>query len=245
MKTQSLSGKISVTRSGLKDMWNAFMVEGAEFSPHDIPLCPTTATELPSKLISYAEAKEIYKSEMEKRHTNYHVDAFIHFYQDDQSFDGKQTSIWLYPKNALRIIRHYSGIIAPDFSTNADFPMPLKVWNFYRMNAFGYWIGSLQIPVISNCRWGTEETWDYCFDGNPRSSIISIGSVASGINRLKNRPLFEAGLFEMVDVLQPHTIVVYGSANYSFFDTLRRKGIQIVSYPSKTSQAYAGRKRHE
>lgn len=245
MKTESLSGKISVTRPGLRDMWNAFMVEGAQFSSHDLPLCPTTAIRLPSKLTSYAEAKKIHKSEMKQRHYNYHVDAFVHFYEDDQNFDGKRTSIWLYPQKALSIIRHYSGIFAPDFSTNADFPIPLKVWNFYRMNAFGYWIGSLGIPVISNCRWGTEETWDYCFDGNPRNSIVSIGSVASGIRRLRNRPLFEAGLFEMVKVLRPHTIVVYGSANYRFFDTLRSRGIQIVSYPSKTSQAYAGRERDE
>ncbi len=30
-------------RSGCKDIWNAFMAEGARFGPHDIPICPTTA----------------------------------------------------------------------------------------------------------------------------------------------------------------------------------------------------------
>lgn len=33
-------------RSGCQDIWNAFMVAGACFTSRDIPLCPTTASEL-------------------------------------------------------------------------------------------------------------------------------------------------------------------------------------------------------
>ena len=232
-------------RNGLQDMWNAFMVEGAKFSSNDIPLCPTTAIAPPSRMISYDDAKTIHRKELKRGNDDYHVDAFIHFYIDDQKFDGKQSSIWLYPEKALPIIRHFSGLIAPDFSTYADFPEPLKIWNFYRMNSFGYWISTLGIPVISNVRWGTEETWQYCFDGNPRHSMLAIGTVASGIRLLKNRSLFESGLFKMVDLLQPHTIVVYGSADYPCFDSLRECGIHIVSFPSKTSEAFAGRQQYE
>ena len=245
MKNPSNSPIMGTSRNGLQDMWNAFMVRGATFSANDIPLCPTTATSLPAKLISYDEAKSIHKKEMQRGNRNYHVDAFIHFYIDDQKFDGKRTSIWLYYDNALAIIRHFSGIISPDFSTYADFPEPIKSWNFYRMNAFGYWIGSLGIPVISNARWGTEETWRYCFDGSPSNSMLAIGTVASGIRLLKNRPLFENGLFKMAEKLQPHTIIVYGSDNYTCFDELRNRGIRIVSYPSKTCEAFARRKQHE
>lgn len=236
---------ISTNRSGIRDMWNAFMVNGATFSTNDIPLCPTTATTLPTKLISYAEAKTIHNKELQRGNKDYHVDAFIHFYIDDQKFDGKETSIWLYYNNALTIIRHFSGIIAPDFSTYADFPEPIKIWNYYRMNAFGYWIGSLGIPVISNARWGSEETWRYCFDGNPSNSMLAIGTVASGIRFLKNRPLFDNGLFEMVKKLHPNKIIVYGSDNYSCFEILRQINIQVISYPSKTCEAFARRKQHE
>ena len=245
MKKSSKSPIIGIERSGLQDMWNAFMVKGATFSLNDIPLCPTTTDIIPACLISYDEAKTIHKKEIRAGHPDYHVNAFIHFYIDDQKFDGKRSSIWLYPEKALDIIRHFSGIIAPDFSTYADFPEPIKRWNFYRMNSFGYWIGSLGIPVISNSRWGTEETWQYCFDGNPHNSILAVGTVASGIKLLKNRPLFEIGLFHMIEVLHPHTIIVYGSANYSCFDVLREQGINIISFPSNTSKAFAGRKQHE
>ena len=68
-------------------MWNAFMLEEAKFSVNDIPLCPTTATAVPTRLIAYDEAKAIHKKEMSCGNHNYHVDAFIHFYIDDQKFD--------------------------------------------------------------------------------------------------------------------------------------------------------------
>lgn len=236
--------KIGTTRNGLQDMWNAFMVKGASFSTNDIPLCPTTASSLPARLISFDDAKAIHKKEIQKGNIYYHIDAFIHFYIDDQKFDGKRSSIWFYYDNSLTVIRHFSGIIAPDFSTYADLPEPIKLWNFYRMNAFGYWIGTCGIPVISNVRWGTEETWQYCFDGNPSNSMLAIGTVASGIRQLQNRPMFENGLFKMVEVLHPHTIIVYGSSNYPCFTKLRNQGICIVSYPSKTSEAFARRKHH-
>lgn len=242
MNIQSNLPTISTKRSGLQDIWNAFMVEEAIFSDNDIPLCPTTATAPPTRLISFDEAKTVHGKELKNGNPDYHVDAFIHFYIDDQKFDGKQNSIWLYPEKALEIIRHYSGIIAPDFSTCLDFPKPLKLWNFYRMNAFGYWISRQGIPVISNVRWGTEETWSYCFDGNPQNSMLAIGTVASGIRLHKNRSLFEEGLLHMVDMLNPHTILFYGSSNNVCVNTLNGQGILIVSFPSKTSEAFARRK---
>ena len=209
-------------RKGQQDMWNAFMVKGAKFSSNDIPLCPTTALSVPSELISYDAAKTIHRKELKRGNTDYHVNAFIHFYIDDQKFDGKRSSIWLYPENALSIIRH-----------------------FYRMNAFGFWVAEQGIPVISNARWGTKETWPYCFDANPLNSMLAIGTVGSGLRLLKNRALFEEGLFQMNEVLHPHTLIVYGSSRYKCFDVLRDQGVQIISFPSKTTEAFVRRDQDE
>lgn len=110
------------------------------------------------------------------------------------------------------------------------------------MRALGLFFHNNEIPVINNVRWGTEETWNYCFDGIPQHSVVAIGTVASGLNLLINRPIFEEGLNKMVDVLSPKTIIVYGSSNYLFFDNLRKKGITILSFPSKTSMAFSSKK---
>lgn len=229
-------------RKGCMDIWNAFMVDGAEFVlGSDIPVCPCTAKDIPKKLISYVEAKHLHKINC-KTNPNYHVNAFVHFYIDDQKFDGPNSSVWLYPNIALEILCHFDGIITVDFSTNADFPDPIKRYNTYRMRALGRWFAANNIAVINNVRWGTDETWEYCFDGIPYNSIVSIGTVASGINKLENRPLFEIGLFKMVDYLNPRAIIVYGSANYDCFVKIAEKGIPVIAFPSSTSLAFSSRK---
>lgn len=236
---------ISQPRTGCKDIWNAFMVEGADFVlSSDIPICPCTTNSIPQRLISYVEAKHLHKIN-NQTNPDYQVDAFVHFYIDDQKFDGPHSGIWANPHTAIEIIRHFSGAITPDFSTNADFPDPLKRYNTYRMRAFGRWLSVNSISVINNVRWGTEETWDYCFDGIPYNSIVTVGTVASGIHKLENRPDFETGLFKMVEILKPHTILVYGSANYACLKVLSGLGIRIIPYTSETNLAYLSKKGDE
>ena len=230
-------------RTGCKDLWNAFMVEGASFSSHDIPLCPTYIPEgLPKELISFAEAKTIYNKEIRNGNKDFCHNAFIHFYCDDQHFDGTQNSIWLFPEKALEIIRHFKGIITPDFSTYSDFPDPIKRYNTYRMRAFGYWCKSMNIPTINNVRWGTPETWEYCFDGIEKGSVICIGTVASGLRELENRSDFYDGFQEMIRILTPQTIIIYGSSRYEVFRKAQDTGIEIISFTSQTTAAYQSRK---
>lgn len=110
------------------------------------------------------------------------------------------------------------------------------------MRAFGYWYGEIcGGNVINNVRWGTPETYSYCFDGIPKNSIVAIGTVGGSPKKLADRVRFENGLTEMINVLSPHTIIVYGSANYECFKELEKKGITIISYPSRTSKVFAGR----
>lgn len=225
-------------RNGIVDIWNAFMLEGAFFDVHDIPICPTTANRLPSQLVSWPEAKRIHKRALRRGDSDYHVTAFIHFYVDDIKFDGFRSSIWLFPMRAIEVIKHFDGIITPDFSMCQDFPEPLKLFAVYRMRTFGYWVGSLGISVINNVRWGTSETWGYCYAGIPAGSIVAVGTVASGLRKLENRTLFRDGFLEMIEVLKPEAIVVYGSSNYEFFRFVAEKGIKVVHFDSDTAKAF-------
>ena len=230
-------------RAGIKDIWNAYMCEGARFTESDIPVCPTIVNSLPTKIITWEEAKQIHKT-MSRKNKNYHYDAYICFYLDDYKFDGVRKGIWAQPVYALSIIAHFSGIITPDFSTYQDFPLPLKIYNTYRMRAFGYWIGKKGIQVINNVRWGTKETYWYCFDGIERNSVVAIGTSGGSPRRIKDRERFNEGFSEMIARLSPKTIIVYGSANYPCFDLARDKGISVRQYPSATA-SYDEVKKHE
>lgn len=244
MKNTNTNDIITI-RKGCKDIWNAFMVRGATFTENDIPCCPTTAYTLPDTVISYDEAKQIHKKTLRNGQTNYFINSFIHFWIDDYKFDGIRTGIWAMPFKALTIIKHFSGIITPDFSTNSDYPEPIKKYNTYRMRAFGFWISNQNIPVINNVRWGTEETWSYCWDGIPQNSIIAIGAAASGLKKSINRPLFEVGLQETVKQLRPSAIIIYGAPNYPIFDTLRKQNIVIKTFHSKMDLAFSKELPHE
>lgn len=230
----------NITRTGCKDIWNAFMCEGATFSKNDIPFCPTTADSIPHDIITWDEAKHLYKKALARKNAGFHYNAFVCFYMDDYKFDGSR-GIWHDYKFVLKVLKHFAGAITPDFSTYQDFPEPLKEYNTYRMRAYGLWLGKNEIKIINNVRWGTRETWRYCWDGIPQHSIVAIGTVGGSPRRLVDRKRFEEGLSELVRVLKPHTIIVYGSSNYECFEKLRAQGINIVSYPSRTASAFGRR----
>ncbi len=225
-------------RAGLRDLWNSFMVTGANFSPiTDMPITSCISNTIPLKLLSYTDAKTIYNKEI-KTNPCFKENAFIHFYLDDYKFDGHINGIWANPKSLLELSKNFSGIITPDFSTYADFPDPLKRYNTYRMRYFDYWFTSNHVSVIHNVRWGTPETWKYCFDGIPPKSIISIGTVASGLKSRLNDLVFCDGLYEAIKRINPPVIIVYGSATHPAFDYARSIGIKIVVFQSDTALAF-------
>lgn len=246
LKKASSKSIIEDRRTGLKDIWNSFMANGAYFRPyeHDIPFCPTTATKIPSRIITWEEAKAIYKVHISMKDYNFKFDAFVCFYIDDYKFDGPR-GIWHDYKRALEVLRHFAGVITPDFSTYQDFPEPIKIYATYRMRVYGYWLGANGCAVINNVRWGTSETWSYCFCGIPKHSIVAIGTVGGSPRKHIDRKRFEDGLYKMVEILEPYTIIVYGSADYACFEKLRGQGIVIVSFKSNTAMYWERRKHNE
>lgn len=221
------------------------MVKGARFTDNDIPVCPTTALALPSKLITYSEAKTIHSKSI-RNNKDYFYDAFVCFYEDDQNFDGLENSVWYHPKKAYNILKHFKGIITPDFSTYQDFPDPIKRMNTYRMRAFGYWFGTLcKKQVINNVRFGTEETYGYCFDGIEKGSIVAIGTVAGSPRRKENRERVNKGLLEMVRRLKPKCIVIYGSSSFECFEILKNDGVKILQFDSRTASFFKNSGRSE
>jgi hypothetical protein len=223
-------------RKGCKDIWNAFMVQNASFD-QDIPYCQTTG-EIPKDIITWEEAINLYRQESLKKHQNFSNDAYITFNIDDYKFDSGKYSIWKYPKRALKIIKHFAGIITPDYSTYIDMPEPIKYFNTYRMRAFGYWCNTCGVKVINNVRWDFTNNYQYCFCGIPKNSIVLIGTVASGLKKKSNRPLFDEGFFQMIKVLSPKVILVYGSANYPCFMKAKEMGIIVIQYQSKTNRNF-------
>ncbi len=235
---------LKLIRKGCKDVWNAALLKGATYSEHDIPNCATTAETLPTEILTWDEAVGLYNKAMRSKKYGFRHDAFVCFYVDDHKFVGKH-GVWEEPQRALKILRHFAGVITPDFSTCQDFPDPEKRIAIYRTRVLGYFWGRNGIAVINNVRWGTPETYSYCFDGIPKNSIVAVPTVGGSPRKLENRRRFEEGLAKMVRVLSPRIILVYGSANFPCFEKLKEQGILIRSYPSKMALAFERRKNEQ
>ena len=147
--------EMSKVRAGIKDVWNAFMLEGASYTQNDIPICHTSAVAPPEDVITWEEAKSIYKKHLAKKDKFFTHKAFVCFYMDDYKFDGTR-GIWHDYNHALNVLRHFGGVITPDFSTYQDFPEPIKIYNTYRMRAFGSLISVF--PTVKCRYWSVKST---------------------------------------------------------------------------------------
>lgn len=129
----------------------------------------------------------------------------IHFYIDDYQFER----LWNYPEKYIDILKEYDCILSPDFSLYLDMPMPMKIWNVYRSRQIGAYYQSCGIKVIPTISWAEEETFDFCFQGIPENSIVSVSTV--GVKEDKNAlKIWHDGMNAMIEKIHPSDILVYG-----------------------------------
>lgn len=90
--------------------------------------------------------------------------------------------------------------------------------------------------IIPNVRWSFPFSFDYCFDGIVKGSNIAIGIM--GLIRNKgNHQMFLNGFKEMIDRIQPNSILIYGFVTESninkLFNYALVKGIKLIFPHSK------------
>lgn len=214
--------KTNCTRSGCKDVFHAFLVKNANYETElEIPSIKSESS-IPQKLIPFSKAVSS---------TDY--DCFVHFYEDDASFER----IWNKPQKYLHILKKYKGVITPDFSIYRDMPLVMQQWNTYRNRAIGCWLQDNGISVITNVRWGDERTYSFCCAGVPQNGIIAVGSHGC-IKLLQERLYFINGLEYSVNTLKPKIIIVYGTAPNYIFDKYRNQDIEILRFDSNFMQTH-------
>lgn len=141
----------------------------------------------------------------ERRTNSFTRETGVHFFTDDYRF----TSVWRQPQKYADMFARAGAVMTPDFSMYRDMPLSLQIYNHYRKHWCGqFWQsrGAVVIPTIS---WSGSESWDFCFDGEPRGSIVAVSTV--GVKRDKEAfGLLSAGWSEMLDRLSPKRVIVCG-----------------------------------
>ena len=129
----------------------------------------------------------------------------IHCFVDDYQF----IRFWNQPDKYISMLQRFKAVCAPDFSTYVDMPLAMQIYNHYRKHWLGaYWQlhGITVYPTIS---WSTPDSYDWCFDGEPRGGIVTVSSVGTQANE-ESKKLFLAGYKEMIKRLDPAQVIFYG-----------------------------------
>lgn len=129
----------------------------------------------------------------------------LHFFLDDYQF----CRLWNRPDDYISLLKRFAYVLSPDFSMYTDTPMALQIYNHYRKHWLAAYWQMYGIRVIPTICWSTPDSYDWCFDGEPRGFVVAVSTVGC----LKNKQataLFIQGYDEMLRRLDPSQVIFYG-----------------------------------
>lgn len=85
----------------------------------------------------------------------------------------------------------------------------LQQTNVYFNRAVGFYLQKQGIPVIPNIRWSDEKSFEYCFLGVPKNTIIAM-STHGCIRSKEQKRIFKEGVKKAIEFLEPSSIVIHG-----------------------------------
>ena len=129
----------------------------------------------------------------------------IHFFIDDYLFERT----WNDPPRYGQLLSGFCAVMTPDFSLFTDYPKAVQIYNHYRKHLLGAYWQSLGVTVIPSICWSDEESFDWCFDGEPQGGTVAISSVGTQKNPVA-RTLFLTGYSEMTARLRPQKVIFFG-----------------------------------
>ena len=128
----------------------------------------------------------------------------VHFFEHDYKFER----CWTNPDRYGEMLKEFGFVIGPDFSTYVDFPKAVRIYNHYRNNwLVRYWQISYNMIIVPTVWWGFEDSYDWCFTGLPKHSIVAVNTVGLTKNP-EMKKMFHAGYNEMLKRLEPSQVLV-------------------------------------
>ena len=184
------------------DVMKEFLIQGCELDgKYQIPMIPDCNLDyLPEDSIDFEESFS--------RKIKNHRRLNVNFYIDDVKF----TRIWNNPDKYLEHLKCFHSVTMPDFSISTGdrgMPFALNIYNKYRNHALAWYLHMNDIKVIPSVPIADKDSYDWCFDGLPQNSILSVctnGRVRAKASRIE----FCDGFKVMCDKLQPTRVIIVG-----------------------------------
>lgn len=207
MKNKEIPGQLRFVsnkprkKKKVKDVFKAYLTEGCKRTKQEgypiIPvwMIPTDVSNI--KIIPFSKWRDVADTIGE---------YYICFFCQDDAFK----SVLNNPKRYIKLFRRAKGIIGFDYSIFFDMPPVTQKSQMNDNLSLTFYYGMRNIKVIPNVRYGIEATRDDFLSAIPRNSIIAIGSYGC-VHTIKEKERYIHFLREMLPILTPKIIVVYGA----------------------------------
>lgn len=143
----------------------------------------------------------------------------VHFFVDDYQFDR----VWNNPEAYINMFKQYKYVLSPDFSMYTDWPKAIQIYNHYRKHWVAAYLQECGVTVIPTVGWSDESSFEWCFDGEPRESIVAVCSRGCA-NSKANTEAFNKGFLAMMETLNPTKVLCFGK----YMDIYNQFGDRIV-----------------
>lgn len=170
--------------------------------PWSIPVIPKTDINLTSdsnlRLIGFDKVKS---------GKDNHYKRIVHFFLYDYEIE----SIWENPEKYVETLKQYEAVLTPDFSMYIEMNPVMQLYNTFRNRWVGAFLHEKGIKVIPTVNWGLENTYDFCFNGIEKGSVVAVSTymVSEHGNHSDQKEFFMKGYNEMLKRIEPELIICY------------------------------------
>lgn len=170
--------------------------------PWSMPVIPKTDINLTSdsniRLIGFNKVKS---------GKDNHYKRIVHFFLYDYEFEN----IWKNPEKYADTLKQYEAVLSPDFSMYIEMNPVIQLYNTFRNRWVGAFLHEKGIKVIPTVNWGLENTFDFCFNGIEKGSIVAVSTymVSEHGNHSDQKEFFMRGYNEMLKRIEPKLIICY------------------------------------
>lgn len=140
----------------------------------------------------------------------------VHFFAADGQFER----CWKDPNRYAKMLSQYNCVLSPDFSLFTSFPKVVQMWNHYRKHWIARYWQDMGLTVIPTISWSDESSFEWCFDGEPKHSIVAVSNIGC-VRSNKNHELFMRGYEEMLKRLEPSLVLFYAHKIYDYPGNVR------------------------
>ena len=150
----------------------------------------------------------------------------VHFFKSDEKFLSHLEN----PAQYSNKYAAYRAILSPDVSVGEGMPRWMRIQRTFQSRTVAATWQKFGHTVVPTLRWADPEDLDFVCHGIQPSSVFAVSRLGS-VNDSAKRRNFEQGLQELIRLLQPEGIMIYG-ATQSQAEALVGKSTTVFSYPT-------------